>query len=111
MDNVIASQIEAIRAAFADGASAPDTIAGATACRTLLAVLDAQPGQPLGTTQVPAATPLATALGQLGQLNVDQVLDLVILKLRTMVPTDASRATTPSGFQLPILPLPGGGTR
>ncbi len=111
MDNVIASQIEAIRGAFADGASANDMRAGSSACRTLLAVLDSQPGQPLGSSQAPTATPLASALGQIGQLNVDQALDLVILKLRTMVPADAARATTPSGFQLPILPLPGGGGR
>lgn len=104
MDNVITTQIEAIRAAFAPGASPEDTRAGAAACRTLLAVLEAQPGQTLGTAT--PTTALAAALPQLGQLNVDHVLDLVILKLRSMVPTDMA-VVTPRVYQVPPLKLPG----
>lgn len=110
MDNIITIQIEAVRAAFAEGASLEDLRVGASACRTLLAVLESQPGQPLGAppSAAPVATTLATALPQLGQLNVDHVLDLVILKLRSMLPADTSAAAQ-RGYQIPTLKLPGGG--
>ncbi len=107
MDNAIASQIETVCAAFAEGASAADTRAGAVACRTLLAVLETQPGQPLGSST--AVSPRTSALGLLGHLDVDQMLDLVIHKLRAMVPTDAGPNAVSRGFQLPALTLTGGG--
>ena len=109
MDTTISIQLEAIRAAFADGASLEDKRAGAIACRTLLAVLETQPGLPLGAPPAPSATTaLASALPQLGQVNVDQVLDLVILKLRSLLPADAAVAA-PRVYQVPALTLPGTG--
>jgi len=105
MDQTISNQIDAIHAAFADGATVEQRRAGAIACRTLLAVLEGQPGRSLDARATPSS--LAQALGQLGRLDIDDVLDLAILKLRSMVP-DASPSAPSSAFKLPVLKLPGG---
>jgi hypothetical protein len=106
MDPSITTQLETIRVAFADGASPDDTRAGAIACRTLAAVLESRPVQPLAltTTRRPS---LASALQQLGSLDIDQILDFVIVKLRAMLPAGTT-LPAPRGYLLSTLRLGGG---
>src|SRR5262245_52532563 len=66
-----ASLITSIGAAVAPGASAEARAAGATACRTILTVLEARPGQPLAATPQPTrapTSPIAALLSQPGLL-------------------------------------------
>ncbi len=105
--------IETIRVATADGATPDQKRAAAAACRTLLTSLEARPGETLGLPILPshpmAALPTAapaSPLAMLAQLDVDQVLDLVIAKLRARVP-DAATVTT-RRYAPPPLKLPGG---
>jgi hypothetical protein len=69
--------IEAIRAAVADGATPEQKAAGADACRTILTALDVKPGQPFAVPGVPRPGPLSG-------LPAEQLLDLVIARLRSM---------------------------
>ncbi len=94
--------IEIIRAATTDGATDEQKRAAATACRHLATAFDTQPGRPLA----PPAPP--SPLAMLGQLNIDQVLDLAIAKLRAKL-GDEAPATATSGFRPPQLILPRGG--
>jgi hypothetical protein len=82
----VAALIASIRAAVAAGASVEARAAGATACRSILTVLEAKPGQPLAAEpQRPAspASPIAALLKQPGFLNQlaamsrEQLLDLL----------------------------------
>lgn len=70
----LVSLIASIRAAVTRDASADARAAGATACRSILAVLEAKPGQPLAaaaqaTAPASPASPLATLLSQPGLLS------------------------------------------
>lgn len=68
----LATLITAIRGALVANASPEARAAGATACRTIVAVLDAKPGQPLGASPQPAGTatsPIGTMLSQPGFLT------------------------------------------
>lgn len=104
--------IETIRAATTEGASPEQKRAAAAACRTLLTSLEARPGETLGLPVLPSH-PLATLpsptnpLAMLAQLDIDQVLDVVIAKLRARVP-DAAPVTS-RRYVPPPLTLPKGG--
>ncbi len=99
--------IESIRAAVADGASAETRAAGVDACRTLLAALDTSPGQPLA-----PPTPSAPAVGQqvamlataLRGMPMDQLAELLIAKLRTLVPADQQPAVR--SIHIPLVGMP-----
>lgn len=69
--------IEAIRVAVAGGATTEQKAIGAQACRTIIAALGAEPGKPIVLPGTPKPHPLSG-------LSVDQALDLVIARLRTM---------------------------
>lgn len=105
--------IDTIRVATADGATPDQKRAAAAACRTLLTSLEARPGETLGLpilashpmAALPTAAP-ASPLAMLAQLDVDQVLDLVIAKLRARVPDTAT--VTTRRYAPPPLKLPGG---
>jgi hypothetical protein len=89
------SLLEAIRAGVTDGASADARAAGATACRTLLAVLDASVGKPLAIAAPAAPTsPVAALVGAMRGMPAEQLLDLLIAKLRSIVPADAPAVQT-----------------
>jgi hypothetical protein len=103
MDNLI----ETIRAAMMPDASDEARAAGATACRAVLATLDAQAGQPLAAAPV-AATPIQAAVTAMSGLPSDQLLDLAIAKLRSMLPEGTTIEPVPP-LKLPLLPLPVGG--
>ena len=80
--------IESIRAALTPDATAEAKLAGANACRTILAALDATPGQPIAAAPVPRAEalPIANAVAALRGVPAEQLLDLAIAKLRAALP-------------------------
>src|SRR5690606_23664427 len=82
--------IEAIRGAVAEDATAEAKQAGARACRTILAALETEPGQPLAPTPA-AVTSAPNPLAALTGLDLERALDLVIARLRAALP-DAERA-------------------
>lgn len=81
--------IEVIRAAVTTGATNDQKAAGLQACRTIIAALDTEPGKPL----VPPSL-LATAT----RPTLDQMLDLAIARLSTIV-SARDAATDPPATQ------------
>lgn len=101
----IESLIAAIRAGMEQTASADARAAGASACRTLLAVLEAKPGQPLATpnaASVPASS-VQTIVTLLRNAPPEQLLDLAIAKLRTLVPP--TEQPTVRAFPIRLVPV------
>jgi hypothetical protein len=101
------SLIESIRVATADGATSEARTTGAAACRTLLAVLDAKPGEAIAMPSPPpqSASAITTALGALRGVPPEQLLDLVIAKLRSLVPVEAP-AAQPFKLVFPTIRVP-----
>jgi hypothetical protein len=60
----LAAMLTSIRTAIARGASAEARAAGVNACRSILTVLEAEPGQPLAGAPSPAA-PVASPIAAL----------------------------------------------
>ncbi len=90
--------IETIRFALTEDASSDAKQAGAQACRTILTALEAEPGKALALVPTVAPSPLAGA-------DVGQVLDLLIAKLRTMVPEQApAPASKPLNIPTVVIP-------
>jgi hypothetical protein len=85
--------IESIRVAVAAGATAETKAAGAAACRTILAALEAEPGKALTLPGAPAASPLAG-------MDPTQVVDLLIAKLRAAAPAEPANAPQPQPQRL-----------
>lgn len=118
----IAALIAAIRAAVARGAPAEARATGATACRSILTVLEARPGEPLTAAPQPAtspASPFASLLSQPGFLSKlaamsrEQLLDLLKQITGTMPVRTAPPASAAPRFhliQIPQARRPGGGT-
>jgi hypothetical protein len=80
--------IEAIRCAVTDGATAEQRAAGALACRTILAALEAETGKALVVPGAPASSPLAG-------IPPDQALDLLIARLSMIAEKRDASATAP----------------
>lgn len=99
--------LESIRAAVATGATDEAKAAGATACRTILIALEAKPGEPMAA-PVPVAAQsqpeISAIVAGLKGVPVDQLLDLAIAKLRTMVPAD--KAPPVQRLAIPLVPVP-----
>lgn len=100
--------IHTISAAIAEGASDEARAAGATACRTMLIALEAKEGEPLAA-PVPMAAisnpgDVAAIVAGLRGVPVDQLLDLAIAKLRTLVP--AEPAAPVKKLAIPLVPVP-----
>jgi len=96
--------IEVIRLAIATDATEEARVAGIAACNEILQAL--QPALPVPQTNM--ANPseqLAQLAGALRGVPMDQLLDLAITKLRTMVPATSPRPTLP-GFAVPFVPVP-----
>jgi len=87
--------IETIRTAVGEGATADQKQAGAVACRAILTALEGHAGHALTAPVLAPTTP---------RLEVDQVLDLVISRLRTMVPVDPAAA--PARLSFPMVTAP-----
>lgn len=117
----LAALLAAIRSAVVQGASPEARAAGATACRSILTVLEAKPGHPLAAEpQRPAspASPIAALLkqpgflAQLAAMSREQLLDL----LKQATGAMPARPQTPSSgaprfhlIQIPQMRRPGGG--
>ena len=100
--------LETIRAAVSPDATAEVRAAGADACRTILAALDATPGRAMAATAVAQPSPIASIVAALRGVPPDQLLDLAISKLRAALPADADvPAATPLKFH--IVPVPSRG--
>ena len=98
--------LEAIRAAVAPDATDEVKTAGATACRSILATLE-PPSSPTGTARsdAPAIDPNIAALAMaIRGMPMDQLLDLAIAKLRTMVPPQAA-PTDVRPLTIPLIPV------
>jgi hypothetical protein len=111
LDDLIAS----IRAAVARDASADARAIGATACRSILTALDAQPGQPLtAAPSAASASHLAGMLHAFATMPREQLLDLLISKLRAALPPGTPTAVTGAPrfhlIQIPQVQRPGGGS-
>lgn len=96
--------IEAIRIATTEGATAEQKATGAAACRTILTALGAEPGKPIVLPGAPKPHPLAA-------LSLDQALDLVIARMRTIADAreqaDKQKpAGVPRGPQIAFVPPP-----
>src|SRR5947208_3554541 len=97
--------IEMIRTAIATNATTDARAAGATACRTILTALEAAAGEPLATPPVPP-TPTAQAVAIASALRgmpMDQLADLLIAKLRTLVPPDAPGTAAVRRINIPLV--------
>ena len=81
--------VEAIRTALAPEATPEARGAGAGACRTILAALEAKPGEPLGPAVPAPTTPAAAIVTAIRGMPVEQLLDLAIARVRAALPADA----------------------
>jgi hypothetical protein len=98
------SLIASIRAGVVRGASAEVRTAGATACRAILSVLEAKPGQPLAASPQPTmssaspASPLASLLSQPGLLSQLAAMsrEELINLFKQITGATPGRAPTPS---------------
>lgn len=99
--------IEPIERALAAEASSDTKQAGAAACRAILAALEAEPGEPIAVPGVPPR-PVSPLTG----LSTDQVFDVLIAKLRTMVdangksPTPGAPNNAGAALRIPMIILP-----
>lgn len=99
--------LEPLEHALAADASTDMKQAGATACRAILAALEAEPGKPITVAGVPPR-PVSPLAG----LNSDQIFDAVIARLRTMVDANAKDGATPAPknvgvpLRIPMIILP-----
>ncbi len=100
--------IESIKNALASEASDETRLAGVQACRTILVALEAEAGQPMPVPVPPLAptsSSLETIAAGLRGVPVDQLLDLAIAKLRTMVPAESVPKTS-ARFSIPLVTVP-----
>lgn len=114
--------IATIRAGVVRSASPEARAAGATACRSILTVLDAKAGQPLAPAPQPPTSPASPIAGLLSQpgfltklaaMSREQLLDLVkqvtgAMPAQTQTPTSAGPRF--HLIQLPPVRRPGGGS-
>jgi len=118
LDDLIAS----IRTAVAPGASAEARAVGSTACRSILAALEAKTGQPL-TAAPPTAppppspsppSPLVAMLAQLATMPREQMLEFIANFLRSKLPPGTQTQVTAGPrfhlIQLPQMRQSGGGS-
>jgi len=93
------AMIETIKRAVADDATSDAKKAGTQACRAILLALEAEPGT--------ALVPAAGTVSPLAGVDITQVLDLAIAKLRSVVGEDVASAQPAGGYRVQIVPVPG----
>lgn len=98
--------IDPINRALADDADAEARRAGATACRTLLAALEAEPGKEI---MLPGAQP--QPVSPLSTMSADQFFDVLIAKLKGLVDAKddrplTARTTSTAPLRIPMIVLP-----
>ena len=102
MENVI----EAIRASLAADATPEAREAGIQACRAVLAALGAKPGEQLGAPRQIDVGPTAHAIAAvIRSTPPDQLMDLLITKLRGAVP-DAKPVEVTHKINIPLVRIP-----
>ena len=95
--------LETIRAALAPEATGETRAAGIEACRAILTTLGATAGE---APRQPEVGPLAQAVaGLIKTTPPDQLLDMLIAKLRAAVPT-AAEATPARKINIPFVRIP-----
>lgn len=100
------SVIDAIRASVAGDATPEAKAAGVAACRAVLAALGANAGEPLAPPRPVDVGPTAQAIAALLRTAPpEQLLDMVIAKLRNAVPA-GSQAPTVHKFNVPLVRIP-----
>jgi hypothetical protein len=101
--------IEAIRAATASDATPDARAAGAQACRTILAALEATPGKAIETGSQPC-TSLQAIVTALRGMPPDQLIDLAITRLKAALPAGTEIESVPR-LNVPLIAVPkiGGG--
>jgi hypothetical protein len=116
----LVTMIATIRAAVARGASDEARAAGATACRSILTVLGAKPGEPLGSAppSATASTPSIAALlsqpgflSKLASMSREQLLDLLRQATGSVSPAASAPGAAGPRFhliQIPQARRPGG---
>jgi hypothetical protein len=101
MENVL----DTIRAALAPEAPAEARAAGIEACRAVLTALGAAPAEPQPP-RPPEVGPLAQAVaGLIRTTPPDQLLDMLVAKLRAAVPAD-TKLEVPTKINIPIIRIP-----
>lgn len=98
------THIETIRLAFAEDATPEVRANGAASCRAILDNLEPK------VAEVPAPSrmdpsQIANLASTIRSVPLDQLLDLAITKLRTIVPGEAS-TRAPTGFSVPFIQVP-----
>lgn len=93
------------------GATAPDATddaraAGASACREILHSLEPEPATAPAVLNAPALTQVAQLATALRGVPIDQLLDLAITKLRSVVPADTASLGQAIRFTLVPVPQP-----
>ena len=100
MENVL----ETIRTALAPEATAEARAAGVEACRAIMTALGATATEPVP--RQPEVGPLAQAVaGLIRTTPPDQLLDMMIEKLRAAVPAGA-QTPTPNKINIPLVRIP-----
>ena len=109
----LATLIATIGSAVARGASPETRAAGVTACRSILTVLEAKPGEPLAAAAAPATaptSPIASLLSQPGFLSKlaamsrEQLLDL-LKQVTAAIPARPHTPTT-AAPRFHLIPIP-----
>ncbi len=83
---------DCIRIALAEGATSEQRQAGAAACCAAYAALSPPPGVPITVPHTPRTS-----------VNIDQVLDLAIARLRAIVPADGAAEIMTASVHFPFL--------
>lgn len=95
--------VEAVKAALADDATPEAKAAAAAACRTLVAVFQADQGEPLAS--APSASPAVAMAQHMAGAPPSAVLDAVITRLQALVPDEPAAVPTPA-LRIPFVPIP-----
>jgi len=98
--------LESIRAALASDATPEARGAGIEACRAILTALGATAGEPLVPPRQVDVGPIAHSIATvIRSTPPDQLLDMLVAKLRAAVPTDA-KVDVPTKINIPIIRIP-----
>jgi hypothetical protein len=98
------TQLDAIRAAVAADATEEAKAAGVAACRTILGALEARPHEPLVAAKQPADL-IAAAVSLMRSVPAEQLLDLMIARLRAALPADQAVSAV-QRLHVPLVQLP-----
>ncbi len=99
--------LDAIRAAIAPEAAPEARAAGVDACRRILTALGATAVEPAAAPVAPPPLPIADIVSALRGLPAEQLLDVAIARVRSLLPADVKVAPT-QPIKFVHVPIPGG---